>query len=542
MQPFLEAVFVHSAKPVTGGEWRDISTADYYVFESDFGVVRLRKRLAYPMTYAHANGPLLRLGYGDESLGSEIAHTGLADVSEPTFYDDEFLYVEVNSNSQAVIVQRDAFSTLPVFVASLSDRLIMSNHYERVIQLASHEKLHPDMLVIAQYLTKQLTLGKTCFKEVEALYDRTKTLWSGGNLVVSQAPDASVSENVNRQQSDPKQFQQLLEDRLEFYWEKYARGQSAGAELSGGTDSTLINGYLAMNGYHFLPATIGFTGDFAQSQRDKLDDLQRFFGITSKIFPLDHAKDHPLVDVLRGGGIRPFLHNQDLYTHSFTKIADHLAAEGVNVVFRGVAGDELCENNPDLLQSTVEKIRKQFDNNVKDMPWLTPELKAYLEKALQKEPTRRSIPLLSPTTVTAPLGAANVYIDRNIWPVSPLADPRLYLYCQSLPIRYRTKKNIIRAYLYAREYPKSIYEPGTNEHFGFFFAESAGRYLQEPFKKLMNNSVLARMRLIDTEAAMEAWHRANQTKDPDTLFALYSLFSIEANLQQPGVASTNSGV
>jgi hypothetical protein len=73
MSVFLEALFLYREDSHSEDHWQDNSTSEYFVFESHFGAVRLRKRTTYPYTFAYAYGSQLYLGYGDEETGRRVA-------------------------------------------------------------------------------------------------------------------------------------------------------------------------------------------------------------------------------------------------------------------------------------------------------------------------------------------------------------------------------------------------------------------------------------------------------------------------------------
>ncbi len=213
---------------------------------------------------------------------------------------------------------------------------------------------------------------------------------------------------------------------------------------------------------------------------------------------MDPTHDYPLSHLLQTNGVKPFYALEDIYTPSTKRIAKHLHTHNATVVFRGVGGDELFENYP-ASSNTVDLAKR--------------------------------LPLLSRSISAAGLKASNVYIEQGIWPVLPLADPELYFYCQSLPMRYRHSRDIFRAYMHARGFPESIHTPISNEHFGIFFAEALASSLSPVFHQYMQQSVLANMGLLDGKHSLDAWDTAIRTKNQKDLYKLYLILCIEINLQ-----------
>lgn len=531
---FFEGMFVRSA--YTDDSWRDISDNTYFIFESAFGIIKLRKRHNYPQTFAFTKGSRLHIGYGDPEAGELITRTKLGDIPEEVFYDQELLYIVADCKKQTVTIQRDAYSTLPLFMSRQENQLVLSNHYEVVWQMAKRHKLHVNMQVVTSLFVYDPTWGSPLFKEIESLFDRARLVWIDGTYNIITAPTGKHAELINERHGDPHDFRQLLETNLNNTWARYGQHTKAGAELSGGIDSTLICGYFASKRYPFLPVTVEYGGDFTNSLKHKLGVFKHHFGVASKLLGIDGSSDYPLAANYLHGQWRPFYYDTNMYERHGEKMADYLEAQGVGVVFRGLAGDELCENNPDLLESPRVRLQKQFDDMFPKIPWLRPESRKQFEASIYDLPQTPAISLASPNTRTGPLDHANTYIDRNIWPVEPFNNPRLYLYTQSLPARYRWHKTLLRAYMHAANFPKDLYEPEINEHFTHFFDEGFAQYMTEPFMLLMQHSVLAQKGLVDAKVATEEWNKTlyGQRKNISStkgFYDFYYLLVMEANLQ-----------
>jgi asparagine synthase (glutamine-hydrolysing) len=246
---------------------------------------------------------------------------------------------------------------------------------------------------------------------------------------------------------------------------------------------------------------------------------------------MDIQHDYPLASMARANKWRPSYQGETLYRESFEKLATYLQERGVGVIFQGHGGDELFDNIPQYEQGDIETpvYHKDFV-----MPsYATPAFHTFATKAIASTPPA-TVSLLSHTAAVGGVGANNAYIDHDIWPVKPLADPRLYLYCQSLPIQYRMDRNIMRAYLHARGFPEIIYQPGE-ESFDSFFAEATIFGQTDTFTELMQHSVLAKKGYIDPALALDTWRAicANPAKAEaaDELFGLYCLLLAEINLR-----------
>lgn len=468
--------------------WHDVSNTETHVFESHFGQVRLRRRAGFPTTYAIQNGPLLYIGYGDPNTI----------ISEAAFLGSEFLIIIIDCAAGTLTVQRDALSTLPLFIGTEPDKVVLSNSYEYVYQNLNPQLLEPDHQTIAAMLDDR-NENKTVFKNIQVLYDRMRADWSKAGLDRQLAPSNYLRDYVRDHPGDPKEFFKHFESNLDTYWQRYCSdGTLAGIEVSGGLDSTAIAGYYASHNRGFLPISLTYGDEFQTSIQTKLDDLQQRFNLFSQRFPMDPRHDYPLAHILQGNEARPFYTADDIYVPSTTQMAEYLQSQGATVVFRGVGGDELFEH--------------------------------YTE-AFDQANGQTTLPLLSRSIAAAGLKASNTYIERGIWPILPLADPELYYYCQSLPLRHRHNRDILRAYLHARTYPASIYAPTVNEHFGPFFSQAVTANLTTVFYDYMRHSVLGDMGLIDTQQSVKLWVKAAETENQKDLYKLYVVLCIEINLQ-----------
>jgi hypothetical protein len=510
--------------------WSDRSTPDYFVFSSSTGTLRLRKRTAYPQTFAYIQEGWLYFGYGDSGLEKQILNQSLDTVPEDTFYDEEFLIGRINCLTNECTIQRDAISTVPLFIGIQKHLFILSNKYERVYEQLDASALHINEHCLAALVFGEITAGITLIQEIDTLTERSRAIWTGHSYEHQSPPHSSIIHIAEQRNGNPHTFRKRFEQTLDRYWQRYSKDGQVGAELSGGMDSSSICGYYALRGHDISSITLTYHDTYQTSVLHKLAILQKSFGIQSQPISMDPKNEYPLVTMARKNTWQPFYHGETPYTASLDKALAYLQQKGVHTLFQGQGGDELFDNLPQLEQENF--------NNPPFLPlltapsYITNDFRDFAGNLFTVHLKPATIGLIPQSMIIAKLGN-NIYLDRDIWPVTPLTDPKLYVYCQSLPIEYRANRTIMQAYLHARGFPKDIYQPTIHEHFGRFFDSAVQYGLTSVFMELMQDSVLAGMGFIDPELAIQSWNSeiASTAEDKDELFKLYCLILIEINLR-----------
>ena len=527
--PFFEAVFTLSKPSQTDEEWHDESTDDFYIFTSSFGTLRLRKRYSYPATFVGSVDGLLYFGYGDWQRARTIASSSLSAVAENDFGDQEFLYGEVSCRQQTVIIQRDATCVLPIFAAKYSHKLALSNHSERLHDLIDQKDKTVDNLAAVNYMLFD-DRYRSLLENSGPLHDRARLEWQDGSYTIHYPVDSLIAAPSD-QAGDPRHFKQALESTLDTYWERY---DSIGFELSGGLDSATAPGYYADQGKQIIAVTLGLPGTMGSLQQAKIQDMMQRFKLENYTISLDHNSHFPFAHIaLTGRGIAG--EYNDLHLVATRQLADYLASKQVATIFTGVGGDELCQNiNPESILPVGAGVQKER-LQARLPRYATDTFAALYQKAQATAPQERDrpIPSIAYSVMLTNLGSNNVYIDRNIWPVAPLSDPKLFMFAQSIPAWHRYDKNLLRIYHFARSFPESITQPKTIEDFSEFI-HLCKPVLHQLFEPTFSNSKMAEQGLIDTPALLSYSQEVISAPfDPsDTrILGLIRLFVLEVNLQ-----------
>lgn len=503
MTPFLEASIFQQRTPYTSErKWSDRSTSDHLLFEAPDCNVSLVRRTSYPRTFAYIKGSVLIFGYGPSEIAETLLATPLDATPEDIFLDNEFLYIAIDWRQKSIVIQADAFNTASVFVGTQQDRCIVTSDFGRTFSLLDQRQCTINKHCVARYLLSQLTYEKTFIDQVQLLYDRKRLQWSPRGTQLWLPPDATMKEYYRNRTGNAREFPQRLEQTLINYWQKYTGGGKGGCELSCGLDSSTVAGFLADQGCQPITATALFPGEYAHTQRQKLNDFLDRFNTTSITVPATHHLDYPWAEVLQGQLKQPFYHYCPYpYSVFFDDMYQALADQGVTTIFSGVGGDELFEHvDHRHVMNNTNHASKLFMS----MPGFGP-LVDYITRLNQQPTIQRPIPLASHSALTINAGDDR-YLRYGLWAAHPLADPRLYAYMQTVPLQYCVDKLLLRIYAQARRVPKSIYLPVINEDFRDVDI-AVGRQLDQAISYTLSDSILVGSGMLDRTPLLKTYGR-----------------------------------
>lgn len=512
---FLEATFQRTASG-SGTEWRDVSTPEHHAFASAFGTIRLRRRENYPATFSDIKDGVLCLGYGDVSL-MRAAEKGTLSLSQLS---EEFLFIEIDCAAQTVRILRDTLCTLPLFAWQDDHTCAFSNDFSFVV--AHSSRLNVSAQGLAGYLIdEQLGSSTTLFEDLHMLGESELWVWRNGKLHMGQTRYASWDEAFD---ADPKMFRKAFEEVLQTYAQKYSHTSGKLAcEFSAGIDSSIVAGFLADQGHAPILATIEFNGMYASGHAQKVRDFYDRFPAGEYMGEvLDEQTDFPLSHMGVLSAWRPFYQYEETYYAIWSRLLDRVQATGAQYVFNGLAGDELLSRTS---TSSTEQCLKRVSTA---MQCYTAPFQEWCAGIVRGAVVAAEDGILPRSVIRGKAGHANLCIERGMWPVSPLADPRLRIFCRSLKMRYRMHKNIYRIYAKAWQYPESIYHPDVNEDFADFFTQSVKRNYRPLLIYWMEHSLFAKQGWLRPEDVLTAFDRASTT---DELYACYKLIKAESNLQ-----------
>jgi hypothetical protein len=476
---------------------------------------KLRERDDYPVTYACLHEGAVIAGYGPVSPAPN----------------DEFLQIIIDSDG-GVALKRDAYATMPLFYSNSSEHFILSNDYSYVFDHLKSVTL--DQRGLMDSLMPNPDSRSTLWQEIKIAGERLELERNSTGLQTRLPKEREWTFSKQADQSDPKHFSRRLSDHLENFGDLFAKNEGFAYEASGGLDSSSLPLYYsqARPGYQRGPLnSMLLPGNFGVSQFAKLEALSKTTGSRNDYIQVDQETDFPLARFLKGDQTGGYYCFDEIYSEALKKLVVHMAGQGTRVVATGIGGDELFENTlsaeQQLHYGLIELTRRK---GASYPPFLTNRFRQeYIASTPDLPPY--PMPLLGSSLHGAQTARNNIYINNDIWPVSPFADVDLYRYCQGLPAQFRANKNILRAFHAAHKFPEVIYNPRQNEHFGDFFDESlaSGKY-DELVSEIAYNSVTVRLGLVDIDELIRIYNN----RETEWLFHVYVWLNAEINLRLIG--------
>jgi hypothetical protein len=470
----------------------------------------IRQRTDYPGTFCQRQlDGSISMGYGTGAMG----------------IDNEFLRITLKTDV-SLLIERDVYCTLPLYYGYDGDRFVVSNDYAEVVGALKNLTLNKDAL--CEYLLHLTPLvPHTLYKEIGILGERQVLYFKDGNIVHVPTTPRNWTYNSELARTNARAFPDMLSERFDYFVQTRLQGNSVGYELSGGLDSAFLPLYMAAKAtYARAPASTVIQIDPTDRARQlhKIDVIESQTFLHSKRIFLDPQTHYPLARALRTHTFRPFNLTHELYEAPAVEVADYFQQQGVKVVVTGSGGDQLLEHRPHPSQ-----LRQQQAQSYILAPFLTKAC-GLMSKRLGERTYIAHIPTLLSNSIAqeTPI-IAQRYIERDIWPVSPFHDVRLFNFCQGLPIQYRANKNVYRAYFEASAFPEQLYR-GLNEDFGNFFNAC---FLSGRYNTIINRlAVTQKLAYVDVNKLTLLYADALQGKiDTSILFDVYTWMVAELNLQ-----------
>ncbi|MCX9192960.1 asparagine synthase [Carbonactinospora thermoautotrophica] len=423
----------------------------------------------------------------------------------------EFIRVELRPGR--VRITAGLHGTAPVYLTAAGD-LLEGSWYLPDLRHACTAGRLLDRAVVRALTRRHRYSSDTLFTGVHRLTERATATFTPEGLRIDYPPPALHVARARRLRPgvDPVEaFDGLLADIVARY-----AVPSAGVELSGGVDSA--NVALTVAALHREAGSYGllFDGELGEQQQRRRDTLARRLGLRDVTVP---AADWP---PFTPGGCRasgvPHDPCGDFYLEAFQAAVDRAATLGVRVVFTGMGGDEIM-----ALRLTERDTPLSEPGKV---PWLGARARDALVEV------DHNLAPVSP----APLPSLLVFAARNptflrsgVWPVSPLADPLLVRFGESLPVQWRRRKRLLRERLRRAGFPEEVADPPRPENFTALMQAGLRRHGLPLLERMLDDSILVDAGYVDRVALAAAHQRATAAEEvPDPL---YDTIALEVGLR-----------
>ncbi|MET9025958.1 asparagine synthase-related protein [Nocardia sp. NPDC004168] len=353
-------------------------------------------------------------------------------------------YTMLRIDAGTVAVEAGVWAIAPIYLAGGRDRLAGSWQPTDLHDYADTSTLSDTE--VARLLTRRHRYGhETVWRAVKRLTERSTATWQDGTLRLTYPSPAehAMPRPLRRGADVLTAFEHALDTavhRREF------PAHQCGIELSGGLDSTNVAATLAERGGQMITAAaVLMDGSCGQAQRNRRRQLIEEFHCAGDITvdATEHLPFHP--GGVRGRGL-PVSPYSEPWIEAKQPMLAGLAACGVRWSFGGTGGDELM---------SVRACEKTGSHGSRPYPpWLG---KRAVAAAPHSEEGIAPATVLRESTLLAFGSRTPQFLDKGLWPVSPLADPQLTRFCEWLPLPWRADKTLARLRLSGLGLPLSVY-------------------------------------------------------------------------------------
>ncbi|MCO5969205.1 MULTISPECIES: asparagine synthetase B family protein [Actinoallomurus] len=236
---------------------------------------------------------------------------------------------------------------------------------------------------------------------------------------------------------------------------------SSCVELSGGMDSANVAATLgALHPAQVSAGALIILGDAGRQQirrRDAFIDLLQL-GADTQVTLGGRLPFCP------GGRRGPY---DDAYAEAKNILLARLAGQGVRTVFTGIGGDEM------VAVTSREWPHPPYGTELETKSWIGDRVVDGLKEA---EDNVAPAAVINEMTLSAQACAAPAFLRAGMWPVHPLADPRLITFGEWLPLGWRRHKRLHRERLEHRGCHGELIHPPLVENFAPVMREGLRRH------------------------------------------------------------------
>ncbi|MFF4657180.1 asparagine synthase-related protein [Streptomyces sp. NPDC001381] len=423
---------------------------------------------------------------------------------------DEADFVALTMEPGQARLAAGVFGTAPLYLTEKAGELHASWDLTLLRPYLRADRLVPR--VVARTLTRQHRYtSETLFKGVYRLTERAAATFTPSGLSIHYPDPAEhvLEPRTLRPGVDPLMtLDELLTDVIR---QTPTATGCVGVELSGGADSG--NVALAVKAARF-PEVYSFGllvgGSTGRQQRERRRALVEHCGFRDTATP---ALQHP---PFCAGGVRDLCKPHDpagaFYQEAFDVVREQAAARRCEVMFTGSGGDEINAHH----SRTQAKLPTP-----EPVPWLGDKaVRALAEVNEHLAP----IPVLPVPTLMA-FGMHNPgFLRAGIWPVSPLAHPRIVRFMEQLPHEHKRGKALFRERIRRAGLPEWVAAPAEPENFLAVLEKGLRSYGLPVLDDMLKESILVDLGYVDGKVLAKAGRNADSAPVvPDLLCDVLAL-------------------
>lgn len=348
----------------------------------------------------------------------------------------DYVMVEVAQQGYRIKLRAGTLGSAPVYCRATDERVTVSWEFADFLALklpVDFEIASCSLALQEAYSARQICVGVNLLTERAMLYlepgkaqYRYPTAFEVSMFVRSyEGPDAvaTFGERLQRTLS----LRPMTSDRIAI-------------ELSGGMDSaTVACALVALHG-QVISQGIQLNGDCRPSQIERRRQIVARLGLIDETVDIDMLP--PSLD-LRPGVRKEYVHTE-YYLEAFEALWSSAHAQGRDLIFTGLGGDELfmafaepgplhTEGDPEIAEP--RRYAEQL---------LTPQALKAARSTHAFDAPAGPVP-----SVAASVSRSHHLVRHGLWPINPLSDPNLVSFCYQLPPEHRHGRETMRRYLHA---------------------------------------------------------------------------------------------
>ncbi|WP_161493797.1 asparagine synthase [Nitrosospira lacus] len=368
---------------------------------------------------------------------------------------------------------------------------------------------------------------RTLFFELQMLTALSCALWNGNTgLRISYPNPASVA-GVRTLCADARPAEAALKI-LEGAVKRWIHADiQYGSELSGGLDSSLVS--ILCRQYQPGLSTFGIHLDAPGQQQRRQSLIERFGFHDASVdlnahLPLaaDSPRWHAATMVPWG----------EIYDEGVNAMLATAARQGVQAMFTGFGGDELCPLYAFEDPAPPELAVLEPASATPSAPdFLTRRAMRAMRSTLSDAAPRAMIDASS--LESAAFGSA-IYLRHGIWPIHPLCTPELNRFCGALPWSWRVGRTIERAMLRQLDCPSEVVESRTVDSFQSSLSSGLRHSAGQQLCELFDQPLLAELDLVDPRQLRNRFLDWCENGTDDEALPFYSAASLEMSLRSIG--------